>query len=506
MIAKVTRGASGRALIRYLFGPGRANEHTDQRVVTSGIVVGVDEGRMLSSAEIADLGMALDAANETHGTDPAGGHIWHLSLSLRAGDRQLTDDQWAEIADKAVRAVGLEREGLQPTAWVAIGHGTSATGNRHIHIAASLVRENGVGVNLWQSKRTLSRVCHEMESDFGLAVIEGRSGKGMPGLTRAELERTARQQRAEPPRMTLARMVREASVASFGEAEFVRRLRGSGVLVRARFETGGKVAVVGYSVALRTDSDGKPIWFGGGKLARDLTLPNLRQLWESSIGDRQSAVAEWSRISSLTSIRNAVLVDPADWQRTVADMEETVERLKVIPMSDLALWRDAARDAAGVYAALSRRFEGDHPGPIAAVSDALARSAQHRPSDLNPNRSAMHGLRGMAAIVTQSRLGGDSPVAWVPLLRQLGRTLESIADAHAARGEAELAKALVGRLSGDLEVLHDHFETSSTRELVPEEQRFRERAGVHSLAGACTTLGIEDDLDLDLDHGLASER
>ena len=36
----------------------------------------------------------------------------------------------------------------------------------------------------------------------------------MPGLSRAELERTAREHLAEPPRITLARMVREASVAS----------------------------------------------------------------------------------------------------------------------------------------------------------------------------------------------------------------------------------------------------------------------------------------------------
>ena len=75
----------------------------------------------------------------------------------------------------------------------------------------------------------------------------------MPGLSRAELERTAREHMAEPPRITLARLVREASVASKDEAEFVRRLRGSGVLVRPRFETGGQEAVVGYSVALRTE-------------------------------------------------------------------------------------------------------------------------------------------------------------------------------------------------------------------------------------------------------------
>jgi hypothetical protein len=30
MIGKITRGSSGRQLIRYLFGPGKANEPTDQ--------------------------------------------------------------------------------------------------------------------------------------------------------------------------------------------------------------------------------------------------------------------------------------------------------------------------------------------------------------------------------------------------------------------------------------------------------------------------------------------
>jgi len=64
MIAKVTRGASGRGLIRYLLGPGKANEHTDQRVITSGLVLGGEAlaGADLSGQEIADW--------ERHSTRP----------------------------------------------------------------------------------------------------------------------------------------------------------------------------------------------------------------------------------------------------------------------------------------------------------------------------------------------------------------------------------------------------------------------------------------------------
>jgi hypothetical protein len=382
----------------------------------------------------------------------------------------LSDDQWAQIAHKAMDALGLEGEGMQPAAWVAVGHGTSANGNQHLHIAASLVRVDGSRVNAWQSKQTLSRVCAEIETDYGLTVIEGRAGKGMPGLSRAELERTARDRMAEPPRLTLARRVREASVASRDEAEFVRRLRGSGVLLRPRFETGGKETVVGYSVAVRARDGTPPIWFGGGKLARDLTLPNLRQFWETSVADRSSAVIEWSAAKAVAPGREAVIGIPDDWRRAAGAIERSLEKLKQVPVSDLAAWRGASREAAGLFAAWSRRFEKSSPGPMAAAADALSRSAQNRPGDPAPGRDAAANFRGVAAIVAQSQLSNKSPMAWAMLIDQLGRTLRTISEAHVARGETETAGGLVDDLSRKFEELHDRFETSSPQELVPGER------------------------------------
>ena len=166
MIGKITTGSSGRRLVRYLFGPGKANEHTDQRVITSGLVLGGEAlaGGNLSHDEIADLGAGLDEAHEIFGTDPKGGHILHLSLSLPPGDRHLSDDQWGEIATVAMTALGFESDGMQPAAWVAVGHGTSANGNQHVHIAATLVRIDGSRVNTWQSKKVLSGICAEIET------------------------------------------------------------------------------------------------------------------------------------------------------------------------------------------------------------------------------------------------------------------------------------------------------------------------------------------------------
>jgi hypothetical protein len=180
MIAKISNWSSGRELIRYLFGPGMLHEHLDRRVLTSGIVMGVDEERELSTGELADLGAALDTDEDCWRTSPAGGHIWHLSLSLAQLDRQLTDDQWAAIAHQAVEAIGFEREGLEPAAWVAVAHGTGAKGNQHIHIAASLVRLDGSRVNIWQDRKTLSRVCNECEHTYDLTVVKGRQVRKFP--------------------------------------------------------------------------------------------------------------------------------------------------------------------------------------------------------------------------------------------------------------------------------------------------------------------------------------
>jgi hypothetical protein len=292
----------------------------------------------------------------------------------------------------------------------------------------------------------------------------------MPGLSRAELERTAQEQLAEPVRVALAGMVREASVASNEEAEFVRRLRGSGVLLRPRFETGRKEAVVGYSVAFRTVDGSTPTWFGGGKLAKDLNLPNLRQFWEVSVANRKWAVFEWSAAKAVAPGRESIVGIPDDWRRAVGAIERSVEKLKEVPVSDLAAWRGVAREAAGLFAAWSRRFEGDSPGPMAAAADALSRSAQNRPDDPVPSRDVLGNFRGVAAIVAQSQLSNNSPMAWAMLIDQLGRTLRAIGEAHVVRGEKNTARALVDKLSRELEVLHDRFETSSPRELLPDER------------------------------------
>ncbi len=84
--------------------------------------------------------------------------------------------------------------------------------------------------------------------------------------------------------MTLRREVCTAAAAAGSEQEFFTRLRASGVLVRERHSTVNPGEITGYAVGLpgHTARDGGVVWYGGGKLAADLTLPKLRARWIGS--------------------------------------------------------------------------------------------------------------------------------------------------------------------------------------------------------------------------------
>ena len=82
-------------------------------------------------------------------------------------------------------------------------------------------------------------------------------------------------------RVTLWREVCTAAAAAATEHEFFERLHQAGVLVRLRASTTNRGEITGYSVGLAAHSnrDGGVVWYGGGKLAADLTLPKLRRRW-----------------------------------------------------------------------------------------------------------------------------------------------------------------------------------------------------------------------------------
>ena len=86
---------------------------------------------------------------------------------------------------------------------------------------------------------------------------------------------------AGPDREVLRARVRAALAGSQGWEEFARRLRLSGVFLRERYSTRDPGELTGYAVRLMPtgadDTGGQQVvWFGGGKLAPDLSLPQLQ--------------------------------------------------------------------------------------------------------------------------------------------------------------------------------------------------------------------------------------
>jgi hypothetical protein len=79
----------------------------------------------------------------------------------------------------------------------------------------------------------------------------------------------------------LRREVCTAAAGARSEQAFFARLAESGVAARKRYSTTSPGEVTGYAVGLpgHVTKDGGMVWYGGGKLAADLTLPQLRRRW-----------------------------------------------------------------------------------------------------------------------------------------------------------------------------------------------------------------------------------
>ena len=74
------------------------------------------------------------------------------------------------------------------------------------------------------------------------------------------------------------------------------------MLARPRYGHGDRTEVVGFSVALRPAEEGQPvIWFGGGRLGRELTIPALRALGQL----RRSVTPRFGRVAERPTIEPA---------------------------------------------------------------------------------------------------------------------------------------------------------------------------------------------------------
>lgn len=445
MIPNITKGDRMAGLLVYLAGPGRANEHMDPHLVTgSAPLMAWHNDDELGRDAALSIAHELDQAKNVLGVEVRGGHVWHCSLSLRAEEGDLTDQKWAEIANDFMDEMGFtEASGKAPVSWVAIRHGHSKAGNDHIHIAASMVREDGTK---WSSHLDFKRAqdtSRLLEKKYGLEELS--PVYAMRGLRPGERESAERRGSPEPERRSLARKVRACATAAEDEAEFVRRFRRTGAMIKPRYAAGRDDVVVGYSAAERPPKGVRPVWYGGGHLAKDLTLPKLRNDWNDSPQLATDAVAEWGAAARgrrpVNVGREANEPDSQMWERYSNDVAQLRESLRNVPLDDHATWAHVARETSGAFAAWSTATEST-PGPLAAAADELSKTAQLRRYPVRPIKSVGPSARGASMILMAATMGGQGTAAQAIMLRQLLNVSKAVHDMHKASNDLRRARQI----------------------------------------------------------------
>ena len=189
--------------------------------------------------------------------------------------------------------------------WVAVRHAAD-----HIHIVATLARQDGGKPSTWNDFYRVREACQDAERRFGLRPTAPADHTAARRATRAEKEQAARRGWDETPRAALRREVCTAAAGAGTEQEFFTRIAQAGVLVRLRHSTTRPGQVTGYAVGLarHTARDGGVIWYGGGKLAADLTLPKLRARWQPPAGHDPFHAAELPASAVRAVLRNKVTI------------------------------------------------------------------------------------------------------------------------------------------------------------------------------------------------------
>ena len=484
MMPNVVRGDRMAGLLTYLTGPGRANEHTEPHLVAGdeAMMAWHDDDELGRDSALA-IARHLDRPRTAYDVDVKGGHVWHCSLSLRADEGALTDEQWGAIARDFITALEFDdNEGTKaPCRWVAVRHGVSKNGNDHIHIAVNLVREDGTKASTHHDFRRAQTAARALEARYGLEELESvraeRSTRGYNpaereaqarARARAKYERTRTKQgtempawehlegadrqariaselRTDQPRYLLALKVRGCATAAQDEAEFVRRLRREGLIVRPRFADGRTDVITGFSVAERPEAGERPIWYGGGQLGRDLALPRLRDGWPDTPSGASEAAAEWNAAKRGRRVvapgRETAEPDPELWDRRNEELRALVDRLRGVDVDDRDTWATVARQTAGALAAWSNATE-ETPGDLAAAADALSRSAQTHERTVRPHKAGTVAISGAAMLLASAARGGQGTVAQAVMVRQLLRLTQAVYDASVAAGQARQARLL----------------------------------------------------------------
>lgn len=414
MIGKVTRGSDGAGLLRYLYGPGRANEHTNPHLVASWLG---DDRALLDPLEpnrTPGLGFAGLSARLSLPVrllpDQPDRPVWQCSMRTADGDRRLTDAEWATVAREVV-----ERTGFAPAGdpggcrWVAVRHADD-----HIHVVVVLARQDGGKVDTFRDWPKVHAAARAVEKRFGLQQVTSPDRTATPAPTRAEVEKAARQGLPEPARRWLARQVRQAAAGSLTQDQFAAALTGrSDLQVSWRYSQQNPGQVTGYRVGRAGDlnAEGQQVWFSGSKLAPDLSLPRLQSRWTTTTGQ----TVPRPRKGPIDQRRRQVL----------GRAEQALGRAASDPLDPGRLGSIA--DAGATFARLA---EPDGGGPITDAAEDLIRATRNGPvSKYRPPLTDDLRLVAAELSLLTPLLRGDARFV-VLIAAHLARIAGAISDQH----------------------------------------------------------------------------
>ncbi|WP_436969700.1 relaxase/mobilization nuclease domain-containing protein [Kitasatospora cineracea] len=281
MVPDVSTGSRTRGLLSYLFGPGRRDEHTDPHIVAAFAMPGLpDPGRAPLDQHHQLLDQLADyldqpiRAREARLGKSVPQHVWHCPVRTAPGDRYLTDAEWAEVARRIVHATGIAPDGDDKGCrWIAVRHAED-----HIHITATLVREDGRRPRNRGDGRRAQAECRKIEKELGLRQLNPGDGTAAPMPTSAEQAKAQRAGHRQTAKQWLQEQAQAVAATSRNEQEYFSTLAALGIHIRYRIgpETGD---VLGYSLARPDDvnAQGDLVYFGGSTLAPDLSINRLRE-------------------------------------------------------------------------------------------------------------------------------------------------------------------------------------------------------------------------------------
>jgi hypothetical protein len=454
------RGTNVARLLGYLFGPGRHEEHQDPHLVAAWNGAGdlADLEPPIRGDGRRDVHRLADLLNQPvrAGLKPPPVTVWHTSIRTHPTDRKLSDQQWGHIAGEVMNAVGLAPHGdTRAVRWVAVRHAPD-----HIHLVATLVRQDRRTAWAWKDKRNTQRVCRELEERYNLYRVAppGHGSRAWP--TPAELNKTTRQHRASSgrtatgnrrrpvaPREQLRRQVRAAATAATDEADFFDRLTRAGVKVKLRHSIRDPGEVTGYAVGLDSHNTtaGETVWYGGGRLAADLTLPKLRARWRGQPEPEPDPRGAAARLAALSFPPIGV------WQRAERITREAAATLRAT--TDPAEAAGIARAAADLLTAAAHQWEGNRGGPLTEAAEVFDRAAHDQ--HIHALRDYVHvtRLRGMARFILVSAVMAsnddiDAVLKFYYTMAVLIDSLADIRDAQQRLHQAQAARDAAARLRG----------------------------------------------------------